>query len=358
MEEDERGINVIFKAVKETGKHGPRAVWVTDISMRRFKMAHKISSRANGQYAMHRHNFYELLYVVSGDVNIATPEEEYIARPGSLLIVEPGAEHAVLVYTDEPYERYTLHFDPECLSAERKMLLLSGLQSAVSGGKGPAAARVCPDMARSGVCRLLEAFETLKNCAPEALDALYPIYIEAILAAVLARSAPAKEKQDAPEPESVRFGSDLQRSMVAWIDRHYTQPVTLGMLAETFYLSKGYVGSLFKQAAGCTVKEYVNNKRMAHVQVMLSAGVPPAQAALRAGFRSYTTFYRSYVRKFGYSPRRDIRETKDSEPARAFLSDFSIRYRQDEQAERARQHIGGQGREDDPMMSEETGPNT
>lgn len=354
-EEQRRGMDTADGSSFERGipNTGPRAMWITDISMQKFKMAHKISRVANGVYHMHQHNFYELLYVVSGDVNIATTEEEVAAGPESLLIVEPGVQHAITAYTDAPYERFTLHFDPQCLSAERRTVLIAGLQSAVSGSNRHAAARVCTDMGKSGVLQLLEAFEALKNSEPEVLDALYSIYIEAILAAVLAKNAQGTVQQETDEQERARRrGSELYRNMVVWLDSHYTQPITLAMLADTFYLSKAYVSSLFKQAMGMTVKDYVKNKRMAHVQMMLAAGIPPAQAASRAGFRSYTTFYRSYLRKFGCSPQRDMGEKQDDGIAQAFQCTFSIRYQQDRQEERARLHIAGKGREDDPMMTD------
>ena len=44
---------------------------------------------------------------------------------------------------------------------------------------------------------------------------------------------------------------------------------------------------------------------MAHVQTLLSIGIPPAQAASRVGFADYTTFYRAYVRSFGHPPSAD-----------------------------------------------------
>ena len=63
--------------------------------------------------------------------------------------------------------------------------------------------------------------------------------------------------------------------------------------------------ALFRQSAGSSVRDYIRARRMAHVRLLLSSGMPAAQAAVRVGYTDYTTFYRTYVRSFGHPPSAD-----------------------------------------------------
>ena len=281
---------------------GPKAVWISNISSGLCKYSHKISSRPTGTYAVHDHPFYEMVYVVSGQVDFFITGHVYPIGSGTLLTFPPGARHGVLVRTDAPYERYTLHFDPRALSLERRRLLLNAIPGDLKGiatvEQGENA--VWRSMESSGVIQLLEAMEALRSVEQEKLNELMPVYIEAVLAALIPRAS-----RQRAEPGAARRPLGQQEQIVSWVDRHYTEAITLDSLAERFFLSKGYLSALFRQATGSSVKDYVRARRMAHVQLLLSSGVPAAQAASRVGFGDYTTFYRAYVRTFGHAPSAD-----------------------------------------------------
>lgn len=286
---------------------GPKAVWISNVYTALCKYSHKISSRPTGTYAVHDHPFYEMVYVVSGQVDFFIAGHVYPIGSGALLTFPPGVRHGVLVRNDMPYERYTLHFDPRALSMERRRLLLSAMPADLLGvvpvEQGEKA--VWRGMESSGVLQLLEAMETLRSVEQDKLNELTPIYLEAVLAALIPRAL-----RERTEPGSAaRRPLGQQEQIISWVDRHYTEAISLDSLAERFYLSKGYLSTLFRQATGSSVKDYVRARRMAHVRLLLSSGVPAAQAAARVGFGDYTTFYRAYVRTFGHAPSADCGST-------------------------------------------------
>ena len=289
-------------AIARHSGEGPKAVWITNVYTALCKYAHKISSRPTGTYAVHDHPFYEMVYVVSGQVDFFIAGHVYPIGSGTLLTFPPGVRHGVLVRTDAPYERYTLHFDPRVLSLERRRLLLSAMPADLLGivpaEQGENA--VWRSMESSGVIQVLEAMETLRAVEQDKLAELIPIYVEAVLAALIPRAA-----RERTEPGAMRQPLGQQEQIVSWVDQHYTEAISLDSLSERFYLSKGYLSTLFRQATGSSLKDYVRARRMAHVQLLLSSGMPAAQAATRVGFADYTTFYRAYVRSFGHAPSAD-----------------------------------------------------
>lgn len=67
-------------------------------------------------------------------------------------------------------------------------------------------------------------------------------------------------------------------------------------------MSKNHLTAVFKRATGTTVAKYIQYKRMAMVQGWLAAGVPAAEAAAKAGFGDYSSFFRAYKKMFGCAP--------------------------------------------------------
>ena len=57
-----------------------------------------------------------------------------------------------------------------------------------------------------------------------------------------------------------------------------------------------------RQATGTTVARYILYKRMTIARKELAMGTPAAEAASRAGFGDYSSFFRAYRKMFGCAP--------------------------------------------------------
>ncbi len=290
-----------------------RAIWLTNLDMPMIKLSHKISSRVTSHYAVHEHDFYELLYVVTGDISFFIAGHEYKVTGGTLLTFTPRVAHGVLVHSPEPYERYTLHFDPQVLTVERSFSLLSVMpdSSSVPSLEDEGNAFIWERMEQSGIAELLEAFEKLRDCDAETRNTVAPVYTEAILSALYMHAGIHRK----PPQHNEHKVSTVQKELITYVNQHYTENVSLDTLGDRFRMSGGYVNALFKKATGQTVKDYVRCRRMAHARTLLASGVPSSQAAARTGFADYTTFYRAYVRHFGHAPSAEEAGT----PGSAFL---------------------------------------
>ena len=84
------------------------------------------------------------------------------------------------------------------------------------------------------------------------------------------------------------------QEIIRYINQNLSAPLSLEGLAQTFYMSKNHLTAVFKRATGTTVARYILYKRMAIVRKELSIGVPAAEAASRAGFGDYSSFFRAY----------------------------------------------------------------
>lgn len=263
-----------------------------------YNIAHNITRIPSGSCLIHSHTTYELLYVLSGDATFSIGGTEYTLRPHTLLCIPPNVFHGIHVHTEEPYDRYTVHFDPAILSHEHRALLLSKL---------PDKTDTCClyDMENSGILDMLRQFDDLDR-EPESLQRpLIPIFLQALIARILMTLPSEDELSPNPEAGARRL---MRSSLLRYIDEHFTEPITLDTLSARFYVSKSQLNQTFRQMTGTTVIDYIIRKRIAYAQQLLLNGVSAAQAGAAAGFGDYTSFYRAYKKHFGCSPNHDKRE--------------------------------------------------
>lgn len=135
-------------------------------------------------------------------------------------------------------------------------------------------------------------------------EKLTNIFLEALIGTIAISALPQP-----PSTESAPVSS-TQESIIAYLNSHFAEPITLDDLAERFFISKHHLNRSFRKATGTTVRDYLISKRVTYVQQLLINGVPATQAATLAGFGDYTAFYRAYVKRFGHAPSQDRSPTR------------------------------------------------
>lgn len=100
-----------------------------------------------------------------------------------------------------------------------------------------------------------------------------------------------------------------------YIERHYSQDISLGTFAERYYLSKEYLSKLFKEEFGYTIYEYVLRVRMAKARELLAdPEVKVLTVAERLGYRDNNYFSRAFKTYYGISPteyRENVLKTRN-----------------------------------------------
>lgn len=87
------------------------------------------------------------------------------------------------------------------------------------------------------------------------------------------------------------------------IESHYAEPLTLKGIAQLVYLSPNYFSSLFSQATGKTVIEYIQEVRMNEgCRLLGSSSIPVSEVSGLVGFHSANHFSRSFKQHTGKSP--------------------------------------------------------
>ena len=238
-------------------------------------------------FEVHYHSCYEI-YMVEG--------REYHLTPHSLILLSPYVFHGVRVNSTTDYVRCSVHFSPESVIAERRVLLLSSFPGNKKSGPGEVFYEQTEEYG------LHAYFEHLiwSQKQPAALSgAYYAMFLEALLAEISLMCQTLRPST----PDSSASGTITD--IIRYLNEHLTEPVTLDELSGRFFISKYYMNRAFKKATGTTVMDYLIYKRIVMARQLMLNGFTAADAANETGFGDYSTFYRAYKKVMGCRPGAD-----------------------------------------------------
>ncbi len=235
---------------------------------------------SNVNFQLHCHDAYEILLFRRGDSRYIVEGRIYSLEPGDMMIMRKNEMHRIYHNSETTYERYLMVVEPDffrayhCPELEAVFLEKTGSQ----GNK--------IDSALCRSCGLHEAFERLQKYSGHFQDRYTPIVAATVIEILyLINNIEHFSKDDTPSPQL--------KSIIAYINDHFTAPLTLDALSQRFYISKSHLCRIFKEGTGITVHNYITGKRLTRARELKAQGHSLAQAAALAGFADYSSFYRA-----------------------------------------------------------------
>ncbi|MFC6333213.1 helix-turn-helix domain-containing protein [Paenibacillus septentrionalis] len=93
------------------------------------------------------------------------------------------------------------------------------------------------------------------------------------------------------------------KKIVDYIHLHFAETVEIEMLADMANLHAVYLGKLFKDNTGFTIKAYLNRVRVNHAEQLLAGGKSSvSEVAEQCGFRDIFYFSKVFKKTKGYAP--------------------------------------------------------
>lgn len=248
---------------------------------------------------LHHHDFYELFYLISGDVTYTIESKLYKVLPGDILLISPKELHQVHIQAERSaYERYVLWLTPQVvhrLSSERSDLLRA-LDPALPGYSNQLRLQQPDQQWVHGLLKqlyLAAQDETIFGAD------LLPMSLLTQLLVAINRLA---LREDCHYADIAR-SSETVSQIIAFINLNYAEPLSLGMLADRFFVSKYHLSHEFQRQVGTSVCRYIQKKRLQIARHLLIQGKRPNDVYSLCGFSDYTRFYRAFKAEYGTSPR-------------------------------------------------------
>lgn len=259
---------------------------------------------------LHNHDFYEIYIHVSGADLYQVENHTYHLKTGDMLIVKPYQMHGHSgVKPLTQYERLFLYITPEMLKK-------------VSCGTYSLQGELDARLLRQQVCfsltedqltmarRCLDRIQS--NCLTDTpATQLHDIalLIEFLLMVLDCMSTTA------PITALPTASTNPVHQIVAYINDHFDQPLSLDSIAAQFGLSKSNLSHRFVKATGHGVYDYILYCRFTYAKQLIATGEPLTSVAYRCGFGDYSNFQRTFSRFAGCSARAYRKHIEESRTA-------------------------------------------
>ena len=245
-------------------------------------------------FPVHWHEEMEWIYVRKGHLLVNVDGSDYPLTPGQVLIVNPRQLH--LMHTEDPQVYYdTLLFPLELISFQTPDQLEQSVFYPLRIGRKALPNLVPEQILTQENLQKLEQVIRINDQKPP----MYQLESRLLLLSFLMEVLRSVRMVDTAEDSS----EQRQRQMLAYLQMHYKQPVTLSELSARFHLSEKYISRYFKKHFHLTISEYMLHLRMTHAKELLTdTDLSITEVAEQCGFPGVSFFIRRFTGENGCSP--------------------------------------------------------
>ena len=92
--------------------------------------------------------------------------------------------------------------------------------------------------------------------------------------------------------------------MVAYINTHLSEKITLDVLSKEFYVSTSTIYNYFKDNMNVSPYKFILQRRLIQAKNLILQGESLISLWQQCGFSDYSTFYRAFKKEYSISPKK------------------------------------------------------
>ncbi len=250
-------------------------------------------------FAGEAHDFWEMVYIDSGSVEVSRDGEPLVLRQGEIIFHKPNEFHTIKAHESSP-NFFVISF--VCKSAA--MAFFDRFTTKLSPALKPFIASIIKEAEGTYVIPKNDTkLKRLTLCegAPIGGEQLIKSYLEQLLILLLRQMTEKKSISIFPTRESME--GHLVSDIEAYIKKNLDRPLRVGELCRVFGYSKSYLSYLFKAQSSRSLVQFYNECRIAEAKRLIREGVYSfAEISDRLGFDTPQYFARTFKRVCGLSP--------------------------------------------------------
>lgn len=256
---------------------------------------------------MHKHEFIEIVYVVSGKAKHIIDGKAYEVKAGDISVINRMEEHCF--YADEEFEdkfaTFDLMFTPDFLHAS----LLDG-EDFSTLSKSFLFYSLFPD--ENGYIKRLNL---IKDCGFDFGTIFEKIYKEyknrptgyINLIRVYTAELIIKLFRKIESNESTMLSTsqnDIVNSVIEYIQTNYNINIRMEDISEKLFFNKNYIGKIFKRETGMPVSEFIREIRLNEISRQLAESDKKiSDIAISCGYHDMKSFYSAFKKRTGLTPK-------------------------------------------------------
>ncbi len=276
----------MYRELKENRPHGTKAYPYTQYFMHNPKRAFHIP--------VHWHDEVEIIYIKKGRITIYIGEKSFPAIAGDLFLVNSGELH-FMESDDMGVEYYTLLFPLAFLSFQIEDALEQEVFLPLRQKKLLLPIRLSEFEAEKQMTNIIREVIGVNEEKEIGYQLRTKILLLELIEGLL--------KENGFRQAGFTSTSGMQRELLAYIQKRYTEKISLSMLAEEFHLSEKYISWYFKEHFSISFMQYVLHLRMTRAKdLLLTTEQSITEVALSCGYPSVNLFIRSFKEMYGVTP--------------------------------------------------------
>lgn len=241
----------------------------------------------NNCFPPHLHKQIEIMYMLDGSLRSMVDGNEAVLYPGDLSICFPNLIHSTESIGES--KAILIIFDAEFVDAFANELLKSSPQNPFVKKEQ------ISDIISSSIKMILKTYTNME-------DIRIPMgYMHVMLASLFPDLLLIESKK-----------ADMQDAchlILEYIDRHFTEDISLDSLSKALGISKYYISHTFSNKIRTSFPSYLNRCRIDHAKNLLrNTNDSVTEISFNSGFNSTRTFYRAFREYYGISP-KEYRKT-------------------------------------------------
>lgn len=256
---------------------------------------------------LHHHDFYEIYFFISGDVEYYIEGEIYKLKPGDLVLINTTELHqAQINKCEKNYERIVLWINKEFLkglSSEN-----TDIANCFESEDKKTIINIDFDIQRD-IESLFHKLLELDKFKGIGKDLLANAYITELMVKINNLAVDEKQVYDNETKKSA-----LIDEMIDYIEENICEELPIDFLAEKFYLSKYHLSREFKKYTNVSIHKFIKLKRLIQAKEHILQNDSITDVYIKCGFGDYSNFFRAFKQEYGITPKQfyKIMKNKDA----------------------------------------------
>ena len=253
---------------------------------------YKETEKKNDMQILQYHDCYEICLMTAGERYLFVDGICHILKPGDLYIVRPFEMHYTQSLDSPFYARHLVNFSEKhldiLLTPTERDIILDKLNSCII--------HLTPEQYKEAIFY----FQGISSSTGFLASKLQSSYLLQLLVFLTKCMETTEALSEAIQLANVK--PEILQA-IQYINRHYTESLSLDFIADYVHLSKYYFCRQFSQTTGATFLDYLNNIRLSKAhQLLLNSDFSIAEIAAQTGYSSSVQLSRAFRAVYKVTP--------------------------------------------------------
>lgn len=242
----------------------------------------------------HTHNALEIYFTLSELPDVLINNTVSNVSKDSLIVIPPYSIHQLFNQKDITYERYILSINNGWLNTA--IPINTSLLNTSKSSSQP----IIIKLSSNEQAVLLKQLDTFIKTPAKTPLSYYADFFSILdsIDTIVGNFVTQKHSSHL----LISSTQETVNQIIAYINAHLTEQITLDSLASHFYMNKDYLARLFKKHTHTTIGSFISIQKLNMAQSLLAKGASVAEVQEETGFSSYAYFFRFFKKMTGISP--------------------------------------------------------